>query len=874
MSGSPPIDNDDPILPLDAKANGDAPINPIPPAAPATDNAGFDASRLMEGVAEIRDTAANGGGFARPRKPPLSARPTILPECDAQQVALDLIARGIAPVPVPVGKSPKLTKWQLLRITEAEVPKYFGKPGTNVGAIMGPASGDLTDVDLDCREAVALASEFLPTTHAKYGRASKQRSHYLYTCHDPEPKAFIKLQDDKARVIVEIRMGGGGKGAQSVWPGSVHPSGEFYEWDEDGERREVKYAELKAAVVKIAVGALLVRHWPDYGGRHDAALTLGGFLSRAGWDADEVESFVFTISLAGGSQTPDAHGKTARDSAERYAAGGQVFGMPTMSKIFGEHVARKIADHLGYKGAVAEPPKNPDGLPVVQYGALSKMADRAAEILLEAKVPFYQRGNRLVRPVVLPVNTFGGQPASAAQLFEVDIHYLRDTLCQKSQWVKFDLRSHSWVDIHPPPDAAMVLLKRFGDWKFPAVAGIISTPTLRPDGTILKNAGYDPATQLLLIDPPPMPEIPDNPTRNDALAALGLLKDLLAEFPFVDEVSLAVALSAQISTVCRGAYPIVPVHVVDAPVAGSGKSYLLSTVSWIATGQAMPVLGAGRSEEELGKRLDAAVITGQPLICIDNVVGEIGGEAICRLTEQWRPQVRILGQTQLVNVDARGISFFANGNNIIVLGDFCRRVVRCRLDPCREHPELRQFERNPMKEILEHRGTYIAAALTICRAYRAAGRPGLLPQLASYGEWSDTVRSALVWLEEADPVKSMDTSKAEDPETNALLIMLSEWKAVFGTGEKNRVPLRDVINRCDANVMIFNGKDYIHKGLRNAVLSVMPVQHHLKPDATALGCWLRSRKDRRAGRMWFNKQDATGHTPTMWWVEEVGDGGT
>ena len=146
-----------------------------------------------------------------------------------------------------------------------------------------------------------------------------------------------------------------------------------------------------------------------------------------------------------------------------------------------------------------------------------------------------------------------------------------------------------------------MLLKRFGDWKFPAIAGIISTPTLRPDGTILKDAGYDPATQLLLIDPPPMPEIPDNPTRNDALAALRLLKDLLAEFPFVDEVSLAVALSAQISTVCRGAYPIMPVHVVDAPAAGSGKSYLLSTVSWIATGQAMPVLGAGKSEEELGK---------------------------------------------------------------------------------------------------------------------------------------------------------------------------------------------------------------------------------------------------------------------------------
>ena len=253
---------------------------------------------------------------------------------------------------------------------------------------------------------------------------------------------------------------------------------------------------------------------------------------------------------------------------------------------------------------------------------------------------------------------------------------------------------------------------------------------------------------------------------------------------------------------------------VDAPAAGSGKSYLLNTVSWIATGQAMPTMGAGKDEAELGKRLDAAVIGGQPLICVDNVVGEIGGEAICRLTEQWRPQVRILGQTQIVNVDARGTSFFANGNNIIVLGDFCRRVVRCRLDTLNEHPELRQFTRNPMKEILSDRGAYIAACLTICRAYRAAGRPGLLPQLASYGEWSDTVRSALVWLGEADPVKSMDTSKAEDPEANALLIMLHEWKEMFGSGKENGVALREVIRHiCDQNDPVYGGgKNYLHPG--------------------------------------------------------------
>ena len=87
--------------------------------------------------------------------------------------------------------------------------------------------------------------------------------------------------------------------------------------------------------------------------------------------------------------------------------------------------------------------------PVAKCGALSKMADRAAEILLAAKVPFYQRGNKLVRPVVLPVETFGGKTTSAAQLVEIDIHYLRDMLCRKSRWMKLDKRVGS-VGGYPP----------------------------------------------------------------------------------------------------------------------------------------------------------------------------------------------------------------------------------------------------------------------------------------------------------------------------------------------------------------------------------------------------------------------------------------
>ena len=86
--------------------------------------------------------------------------------------------------------------------------------------------------------------------------------------------------------------------------------------------------------------------------------------------------------------------------------------------------------------------------------------------------------------------------------------------------------------------------------------------------------------------------------------------------------------------------------------------------------------------------------------------------------------------------------------------------------------------------------------------------------------------------------------------------------------QTNAVAVRDVINRCDANELVSGVKDYMFKGLRNAVLAVMPVQHNLKPDATALGYWLRSQKDRRVGKLRFRNKAATGHSPALWWVEE------
>jgi hypothetical protein len=181
---------------------------------------------------------------------------------NALTIALEVIARGIAPVPIPIGaKNPTRRGWQKLRITAAEAPDYFSGGALNVGALMGPPSSGLADADLDCPEAIKLAPHLLPATRSVYGRRSKRRSHFHYTCNDPDAKAVIKWHDELGKTIIELRLGGGGKGAQSIWPGSVHPSGEVYEWDEDGFRGAYDCAELK----EPAARSRSARSWSGIG---------------------------------------------------------------------------------------------------------------------------------------------------------------------------------------------------------------------------------------------------------------------------------------------------------------------------------------------------------------------------------------------------------------------------------------------------------------------------------------------------------------------------------------------------------------------------------------------------------------------------------
>lgn len=257
------------------------------------------------------------------------------------------LTQSYRPIPIKSGqKGPDSKNWSTIKILEEEVEHRFSGEYTNVGLVLGSPSGGLVDVDLDCPETASLASKFLPATECTFGRKSKPKGHYAYKC-SPVPATRKFLDPDGNAMLVELR----GEGLQTVVPPSIHPSGERVEFT-PGESHLpslVPAKELVEAVSKLAAAALLVRHWPDAGGRSLCAMSLGGYLLRGGMNPDEVREFVRTVAEGAGDEEADKRAETVDQTFRKLDQGDNVTGAPSLAEYLGEEVVRRVGQWLGLK---------------------------------------------------------------------------------------------------------------------------------------------------------------------------------------------------------------------------------------------------------------------------------------------------------------------------------------------------------------------------------------------------------------------------------------------------------------------------------------------------------------------------------------------
>jgi hypothetical protein len=513
-------------------------------------------------------------------------------------------------------------------------------------------------------------------------------------------------------------------------------------------------------------------------------------LKRRHWTIDDIDALLEKYPNGVGAkygkkrlrkEVARSYGKAVGGSAPAIAPTSTPSGTPGTARtgLSGGAAPAAAAQQAAGPGAGAAPGAAPSAaraphiLPTIRLvdGQLPRTVEATERAMLAANMDIFSRAGELVFPVSESRPAANGRKTITARLSAFRPDAFIEPVAEAAIYQRWSVRRNAWVDIDPPIQLVRMVLSRERRWVFPHVSGIITTPTLRPDGSLLDVAGYDPRSELYLLPSLRLPPIAAQPTRQDALAGLDKLKHLFREFSFQDKdgkglerrLNCSVAISGLLTALLRGSMPTSPIYLIRASTPGTGKSYLVDVIAMVSTGQFCPVITTSRSADETEKRIGAILLSGIQIVSLDNCIHDLEGELLCQVSERPVIRIRVLGRSEMPLCECHTV-VYATGNNITFKGDMIRRGLVCNLEAQDERPELRQFQDDALDLVAADRGAYVAAALTIVRAYLIAGAPAVCPPLGSYSAWSTMVRSPLVWLGELDPVISMDGLRDEDIE--------------------------------------------------------------------------------------------------------------
>ena len=407
-------------------------------------------------------------------------------------------------------------------------------------------------------------------------------------------------------------------------------------------------------------------------------------------------------------------------------------------------------------------------------GELHRVVD-AAERELARSTHHYQRGGLIVTVVTDP-----GSRETRVQAISPPA--LVRALAGVASWERFDGRAGAWVRTDPPARHALVLSDSVAYRHLPLLNGLARQPYLRPDRTLATTAGYDSGTGMYGTFDASEFVVPKYPSREQAEAALTVLKELLKEFSFAGEADRAAAVMALLTAAVRPSLRHAPMFHVHAHMVGSGKSYLCELITALATEQRGAPTTFPADDEECRKLLIAELLRSPAVIEFDNLTGElVAHKSLCTALTSEYLSGRILGVSKTATVSTRTL-FLSSGNNVGPVHDMARRCITINLSPELEIPAARTFERPELVcDVLRARGRYVSAALTIVRAWIAAGEP-VTPcrSLAGFSDWAELCRQPLLWLGLVDPALSVFQAIAQDPDRETLGRLLIAWQSVFG----------------------------------------------------------------------------------------------
>lgn len=402
-----------------------------------------------------------------------------------------------------------------------------------------------------------------------------------------------------------------------------------------------------------------------------------------------------------------------------------------------------------------------------------------------------------------------------------------------------------------PKSCATILGRK--KWPLPVLRGIVTSPVIRPDGSLLDSLGYDRATGLYLEPRVPLRRLAPQVTKDSLARAKGIVLDqVLKDFPWVAASDRAHFLGALLTPIIRPYFHgATPMFVLTATAAGSGKS-LLKDIFRHCYGIASTAWP--ENDTELRKSITTQLYgTGQPVVVFDNLPnGYVLKSPVLSalLTDEvWGD--RILGATGKVTMPNDRL-WLVTGNALRTGGDNKRRVFWVRLDPDCPDPDQRDgFTVGDLRPWLRsNSSTLVAALVTLVRAWISAGAPIVRVRKGDYSEWASMVAGLLGYLGIEGWMADQNEARAQDDEEQEWTAFLEEWRATYGTE-----PLQT---------------GAVIKGLPNHV----PRKGDEPPSANQLGMWLKARAGRYFGTHKVVMVYDSHKRQNLWRVDVHADRGT
>jgi hypothetical protein len=501
----------------------------------------------------------------------------------------------------------------------------------------------------------------------------------------------------------------------------------------------------------------------------------------------------------------------------------------------GKYHIRELLEFLGVRNAEAR------HKPLIRVvaGDLHCVVD-AAEKALADRGRHYQSGGLIVSVSTDPTS---GDPS----IVPISSPSLTRELSEAATWEKFDGRAKDWVRCDPPVRHTSVLFDAQRFRYLPPLTGVARQPYFREsDGELVTQPGYDKLAMRFGVFDQRQFVIPQ-PTLEAAREALALLEDLLTEFHFVAATDRAAALAAIFTAVVRPMLPQAPAFHVRAPVSGSGKTYLCELIGAFAGPGGNAKVSFPTTSEEATKVILSLLLTGPACVEFDDMDTDWTPHGtIKRMLTAEQLTDRMLGVSKTAMVSTRTL-FLGSGNNTGPVRDLLRRVLTIHIDPRCATPATKTYSGSPVEKVRRRRGEYVAAVLTIVQAWRKAGSPrASVDSIVSYGgAWSDYCRYPLMWLGHPDPATALLEQVCRDPDGDALLGLMTEWYAAFGS---TPTTVRKAVDTARTRPSLLDA------------IREFPLDDRGEINRSKLGWLLKKNANRIVGGFEFQQSEATGRT--------------